>query len=263
MRQINSGTSTHILEDPWIPNVPPESLLGSFALPPGSMVSSLIDHHEHAWNSQRIEAIFPSDIAAQILSLPLRYVSAADRWSWSPQKSGKFTVKSAYNLALDNSRDQPLHPLDFSQHATKMWKKLWALKIPNRIHHFLWRCCSNSLPFADTLARRGVTVDDSCPFCDSGNSCALHLFFGCEFARDIWVRSGLWSGILGASSPLASTWFKNIILLVDFNVDLFAISCYFIWFFRNKGLFEGVTIDTISIVAKSAFLLSDFQAANG
>lgn len=30
----------------------------------------------------------------------------------------------------------------------------------------------------------------------------------------------------------------------DFNMKLFGIMCYLIWFFRNKALYEGVSVDS-------------------
>lgn len=43
---------------------------------------------------------------------------------------------------------------------------------------------------------------------------------------------------------------------------MFAFICYFIWFFRNKAIFEGVNTDSFSIISSATHTLADFWEAN-
>lgn len=61
----------------------------------------------------------------------------------------------------------------------------------------------------------------------------------------------------------ASSWFKNLIIAPNFDAEFFGVLGYFLWFYRNKMLFEGASVDSFSLISKATHLLSDFRCANG
>ena len=90
---------------------------------------------------------------------------------------GNFTMKSAYRTSQEGR--QP-----FTQDLC--WKKLWRLKIHERVKMFLWRLGNNVPPLKFNLARRLGITDTNCPLCKDVSKNERHLFFDCPLARAIW-----------------------------------------------------------------------------
>ena len=72
-----------------------------------------------------------------ILSIPLSSSSMQDRLIWAGNKSGKFTVKSAYALALEE----------------KTPNTIWQMKALQKIKHFAWKAGRNILATKSNLAQ--------------------------------------------------------------------------------------------------------------
>ncbi|CAG7863784.1 unnamed protein product [Brassica rapa] len=70
-------------------------------------------------------------------------------------------------------------------------QKMWRTKIPSKIHHFLWKLLSRSLPTGNNLRRRHITRDVLCKRCFQTEETESHLFFDCDYAKQIWRASGI------------------------------------------------------------------------
>jgi hypothetical protein len=64
-----------------------------------------------------------------------------------------------------------------------LWKRLWALPLPAKIQHFLWRLTNNSLPLRMKLRRRGVELDTRCPVCYRLDEDGGHCFLKCKSVK--------------------------------------------------------------------------------
>jgi hypothetical protein len=62
---------------------------------------------------------------------------------------------------------------------------MWKIKVPSRIHNFLWLLANNKTLTRDNLAKRRVVDDPTCLFC-SENETISHLFFHCCVAQTFW-----------------------------------------------------------------------------
>jgi hypothetical protein len=62
---------------------------------------------------------------------------------------------------------------------------MWKLKIPSRIHIFLWLLANNKIQTRDNLAKRKKMDDMACAFCNEHES-VRHLFFECCVAQAFW-----------------------------------------------------------------------------
>ena len=60
------------------------------------------------------------------------------------------------------------------------WKKLWKMKCPGKVKHFLWCMTHNTLALRMTLKRRGMELDTRCVMCNLLNEDGGHLFFSCK-----------------------------------------------------------------------------------
>ena len=68
--------------------------------------------------------------------------------------------------------------------------------MPSKIHHFLWKASSRSLPKGSNLKRREVTTQNQCCRCYSSEETEKHILFDCPYAQHIWRASGISNRIL-------------------------------------------------------------------
>ena len=47
-------------------------------------------------------------------------------------------------------------------HNHAIWKKIWKMKVPNKIQHFIWRAAKDLLPTKLNLKARHLPGDDVC-----------------------------------------------------------------------------------------------------
>jgi hypothetical protein len=97
---------------------------------------------------------------AQSLSL----TTESDTLLWKFEPNGVFSVKSMY--AVINFREiMPVHV-----------HYVWKLKIPPKIHFFLWLVVHNKILTRDNLVKRQSVDDLTCVFCNEPETCT-HMFF--------------------------------------------------------------------------------------
>ena len=61
----------------------------------------------------------------------------SDKWVWTNDTSGKYTVRSAYKLMDRNSKDD---------NTNRIFHAIWKLKIPNKVTLFVWGLIRDRLP---------------------------------------------------------------------------------------------------------------------
>ena len=74
--------------------------------------------------------------AKVILAIPLSLVDTPDRLFWTKTRSGDYSVKSGYKLLRENDDFGASGASDHTGNR-KVWKQLWNLHVPNRIHTLL------------------------------------------------------------------------------------------------------------------------------
>jgi hypothetical protein len=147
------------------------------------MVSELIDTSTYTWNKQLIVQHFhPADVPV-ILSIPLRE-QADDFVAWHFDSRGIFSVKSAYKVHVEMLKRSQISQVGQGSEATsvrtEVFKKIWQVQCPPKVHHFLWRLAHNSHPLYMNIARRSVDLDTRCPVCHRLFEDGRHLFLTCN-----------------------------------------------------------------------------------
>lgn len=66
------------------------------------------------------------------------------------------------------------------------WKRIWHLKIPQKIKVFIWKFCRNVVPVRRRLGSRGIRIPITCPMCLVDLEHMAHLFIDCVFAQGCW-----------------------------------------------------------------------------
>ena len=86
---------------------------------------------------------------------------------------------------------------------------VWNLKIPPRVHIFLWLLSKNKLLTRDNLAKRQNLDTETCLFCNEHET-SQHLFFECVVAGTIWdLISQALGTDLRSFTAVASKWLSN------------------------------------------------------
>ncbi|GJT47648.1 RNA-directed DNA polymerase, eukaryota, reverse transcriptase zinc-binding domain protein [Tanacetum coccineum] len=108
-------------------------------------------------------------------------VDSMDRWSWSLEGSGNFSVAS-----VRREIDKNLLPMVSS-------KTRWVNEVPKKVNIHAWKVKLDCLPTRLNISRRGMSINSIlCPNCDKEVESSSHIFFSCQFAREIFARITSW-----------------------------------------------------------------------
>ena len=168
-----------IKEDNWIPARPdsvPTSLLPVEL--PDPKVGCLINHELGIWKFDLVHQHFLPHEARLILSIPLSPKFPSDCVAWSLTPSGIFSTSSAYKLLAVTALASQAGSSS-SEQLHLFWRRIWQLRVPNKIKHFNWRACNNALPTKCNLRRRQIISSDTCEMChgaaEDAPQCSLAL----------------------------------------------------------------------------------------
>lgn len=110
---MGNGTRIREWRDKWLPR--PNTYKVLTPERPNSkntLVCELINKATGEWNVDKIKSWFLPKDSEVIMSIPLSTNDTNDRLIWLENRSGKFTVKSAYALALEEQKHTTM--VDFS-----------------------------------------------------------------------------------------------------------------------------------------------------
>ena len=110
-------------------------------------------------------------------------------------EDGQYSSKSGYSFLKEEEAGPSLEaPTDFAQH---LWRNIWSLDVPNKVKHFTWRACKNSLPTKCNQVRRRVISDHHCDWCTASPEHMLHALWTCSELDVVWeaVKWNFWSRI--------------------------------------------------------------------
>lgn len=118
-------------------------------------------------------------------------MSEEDKWAWHYEKSGLFSVRSAYLLIIETKRRR----VDWLEHRAsssnidstkKKWTRLWKLQVPAKLKHFAWRLSRTSIPTEVVRRHRNITDADICPICNATEDTWKHALVECNMAKSVW-----------------------------------------------------------------------------
>ena len=129
--------------------------------------------------------------AEAVKSIPLSVRSLPGKLVWAETANGKFTVKSAYHLAVRISSLGTRGSVSDCSLLRRFWKSLWRLPIPHKVKHFAWRAYREALPTKVNLKKRKVLANESCDWCKVMPETVGHALWGCPKAQKLWECSKL------------------------------------------------------------------------
>lgn len=113
-----------------------------------------------------------------------------------------------------------------------LWNKIWGLKVPNKIKHFVRKACKNSLPTKVNLVRHKVLIDGLCDRCKQGPEDVVHTLYGCPTLYDLWKQTKWNNGAFKDFTSFLDLF--DFILTGTSEVELFASITWNLWNRRNN-----------------------------
>ncbi|GJT77946.1 RNA-directed DNA polymerase, eukaryota [Tanacetum coccineum] len=108
-------------------------------------------------------------------------VPVSDRWKWSLENSGDFSVASVRKM------------LDDKMLPDVTTKTRWIKLVPIKVNVHAWKVKIDSLPTRFNISRRGMDIESiTCSICDNEMESSSHLFFKCNMVRDTIRKITRW-----------------------------------------------------------------------
>jgi hypothetical protein len=176
---VGDGTKIGIWTDKWVEKAP-----GGYLQSPTSIidrnakVSVLLDINTNWWNVALIKEIFSAEESDLICGIAVSPRGGEDRRIWKFNKSGDFTVKSAYHLAKEKFEVDKGNSSNRDR-IMPLWKVIWNIEVPRAAKSFLWKACSGILPTKDKVYKRKISSDPLCPICCTEEETIVHSLWDC------------------------------------------------------------------------------------
>ena len=82
-----------------------------------------------------------------------------DVLAWGPGKLGTFSVKSAYDMAFEESCRATAQASSYASNGRRAcWKLIWGTNVPPTVKNFAWRVAVDSLPTWQNKNKCGLEV---------------------------------------------------------------------------------------------------------
>lgn len=238
-KRIGNGDSTMVWKVPWLPDM--DNGMLTTEMPPelqNITVRSLMVPGEYRWDEDVLNDICNARDVELIKKIPLPMIDRDDKWFWSLDDKGLFTVKSCYRK-IQGEHNRP---------HSSFWKKLWSMKVPGKVVNFLWRACCNCLPTAVALKTKMVQIDVKCSWCRMENEDDTHVLFTCSFAKSVWETTVVQDLIQVLPGDKVFDILQRIFAnaTTDQLVSI-AVICWNIWTRRNKWVWDKINMSAFGM----------------
>ncbi|KAL8133670.1 hypothetical protein AgCh_008927 [Apium graveolens] len=252
-RRVGNGTTVDIEHDPWLPCEMDPYIHTHHQTLQGNKVVSLLAMDQNTWDVDLINDLFIERDANLILSIPVRRLDN-DSWFWRKEKMGTYSVKSAYDVIRAGLESNLLSS------NSGFWNKLWNLKIPLKVKHFIWRSISGCLPTKDALISKRVMVDDRCPVCNIAGETTVHVLIACPVAVLCWQKLG-YSYDMHAYTTVAD-WIAEVLQHSSKNeINKIFMVAWVIWKNRNDIVWKQKGREYDQIVTSAIQVLDNWESA--
>ncbi|KAK4415282.1 hypothetical protein Salat_2635500 [Sesamum alatum] len=174
-----------------------------------------------------------------LLSFGMMLRAADDMLVWHYLKNGRFSVRSAYNLARADTQKVRGGS---SRHTRKTdWDFIWRANAPHGVQLFGWKACKQAVATTENLIKRRLYVDDFCCKCGARSEDVHHVLLGCCY--ETWMRY--------VASELDCSQF-----------GWFLVVCWTLWNSRNAALMEHKLDDPQTLIQQARKYMIAFREAN-
>ncbi|KAM6586543.1 hypothetical protein CsatA_009148 [Cannabis sativa] len=251
---VGNGQSISVLGEPWLPDANNPLVTSSHPTLASVTVASLMSMDNGGWDNKIIEDLFEVRDQQLIKSIPLQAPTALDRMYWTLEKSGIFSVKSAYSFL---QKDKGYW---YDDQTASFWNKLWSLKVPPKIANLLWRACTECLPTLVQLRIKKVVSFVLCPLCQTEEESTLHSLVTCTVVQQCWNRVGIGTSATPDMSFLQ--WCSSQFQAVSGDQQcLIAVVCWAVWGARNNLVWQKKLFNPVNVVAFATKYLDQWKNA--
>ena len=150
--QVGDGANIRVWCDRWVPRLSTYMVV-SLEMPSTqvALLKDLINKDSFECDVELVNRCFNAKDASAILGIPLSLSGKRDRLIWVANKSGKFSVKSAYAFAYEEKLEQNRGDCLNASLCKRVWRCIWQLKLPHKLRHFAWKAGRNILATKDNL----------------------------------------------------------------------------------------------------------------
>ena len=233
--KIGDGRHTNFWLDKWVPNR--SELFPSASQNFIDTTISVRDvlNTEGDWSLSFLRENLPTNIVNQVVALPTPIdVDGTDVMGWEGTNTYRFTIQSAYRLQHGD-----IHALEGD------WNSLWDWKGPHRIQTFIWLAAQECILTNFRRSKWGAGISPLCSRCGREDETTIHVLRDCDYAIQVWLRLVLSYFITDFFTFDCRDWiFNNLgkrgICATTKNwKTIFMTSCWFLWTWRNKAIFEN------------------------
>ncbi|GJX62629.1 putative RNA-directed DNA polymerase, eukaryota, reverse transcriptase zinc-binding domain protein [Tanacetum coccineum] len=149
-------------------------------------------------------------------------IDMKDRWSWSLDGDGEFSVASVRKMI-----DDRLLPVVSS-------KTRWINVVPIKVNILAWKIRLDCLPTRLNLSNRDIDIESIlCPICDKEVESSRHIFFSCQFATEIFTQISRWWDVNNSEISFYEEWLDWLLnsRLQSKRRKLLDGVCYVMWWF--------------------------------
>jgi hypothetical protein len=176
-----------------------------------------------------------------------------DKWSWTIDSNGGFSVKSTYIFVSDMLSEQE----NISKEQSAAFKGIWKCHAPSKVQGFAWLALKDRIPTKVNLFRRNILLqpaDRICSLCGVEEENSIHLLIYCQFARQVWNRVCQWLN-LNFGLPHSCVSLLNFFAEEQRNkklrhgmVLIWCSTIWALWRQRNRILFDNGTTELLAVV---------------
>ncbi|CAA7036812.1 unnamed protein product [Microthlaspi erraticum] len=186
-----------------------------------------------------------------ILEIPTSHLSRQDSMGWFFTRTGRYTVRSGYEIAQKNWEDSTV-PL-FGPDTRGLQAHVWKVQCTQKLQHFLWQSLTGCIAVGDRLRSRGMQIYPQCMRCGMAPETVNHTLFECPPALQVWALSPIPTA--PSRFPIGSL-FTNMAYLFwelpnDDRMRMYPWLIWYIWKARNDKVLGNVDWDPNDIITKA------------
>ncbi|CAL1397064.1 unnamed protein product [Linum trigynum] len=247
------GAKVKIWGDKWVPTISKlyvtSPLMG---MPVDATVCEFVDPKTEERDVTLIQSCFLDEVVWAITQIPLRGGNKTDKLVWRHSDSGEYVVREAYRVWLE-SESKAMGISAFGDRET--WKSMWAMKVPPKVKHFMWRFMRDALSTRDHVSTRSKKWSDRCSFNDIKET-QVNLFEECGWTTRIWRPTTLWVCFESRNGGVCFEWTRQVMQQMGDDVmEEWCTLMWFLWKERNTQLFNGHKNPEYEIASRAHYFL--------
>ena len=148
--RVGNGQLIDVWQHRWLPNPNHSKIISPKASSSVHRVYDLFLFDTRIWDPSCLACCFLPWEAGMVRRIQVYEEGVEDTLIWPLTNDGEYSVRSAYRMLV--SAEALLMPSSSSlDNNGLVWKKIWKIRIPNKIRHLIWRVAKDSLPIKQNL----------------------------------------------------------------------------------------------------------------